>query len=226
MFCVGTDWNPKQTELKKIITKPDEIENTKKLLHELHSIVHSSEVYENSNSYYDEIIWNINQNNFSVMPISKSVTVAWNLWHITRIEDITTSIFILDKPQTFNSEWKKELNSSISDTGNAMTYDEIKEFSERLELKALLEYRNSVGKRTKELISQISTKDMKRKFTQSQIDRCLLEGCVTNQEDSIWLKDFWGKKTVAGIFLMPVTRHQIVHLNDCKKLIEKIIHRV
>lgn len=222
MFSVVTDWNPKQAELKNIITKSDEIENTKRLLYELHSIVHSSEVYENSNSYYDEIIKNINQNNFSAMPTLKSVTVAWNLWHITRIEDITTSVFILDKPQTFNNEWKKNLNSSITDTGNAMTYDELKEFSAKLDLKALLEYRNSVGKRTKELIYQTSAKDMKRKFTQSQIDRCLSEGCVTEQEDSIWLKDFWGKKTVAGIFLMPVTRHQIVHLNDCNKLIEVI----
>ena len=222
MFCVGTAWNPKQAELKKIITKPDEIKKTKKLLHELHLIVHSSEVYENNNSYYDEIVKNINENNFSVMPTSKDVTIAWNLWHITRIEDITTSIFVEDKPQTFNNEWKKKLNSSISDTGNAMTYEEIKEFSTKLDLKALLEYRNSVGKRTKELISQISAKDMKRKFNQSQIDRCLAEGCVTEQEDSIWLKDFWGKKTVAGIFLMPVTRHQIVHINDCQKLIEKI----
>ncbi len=222
MFCVGTDWNPKQAELKKIITKPDEIERTKKLLYDLHSIVHSSVVYENNNSYYDEIINNINQNNFSAMPTSKSVTIAWNLWHITRIEDITTSTFILDEPQTFNNEWKKKLKSSITDTGNAMTYGEIKDFSAKLDLKALLEYRNSVGKRTKELISIISTKDMKRKFTQLQIDRCLSEGCVTQQEDSIWLKDFWGKKTVAGIFLMPVTRHQIVHLNDCQKLIEKI----
>ncbi len=222
MFSIGTDWNPKQAELKKIITKPDEIENTKRLLYELHSIIHSSEVYENSNSYYEEIIKNINHNNYSVMPTSKSVTIAWNLWHITRIEDITTSIFILNEPQTFNNESKKKLNSSITDTGNAMTYDEIKEFSAKLDLKALLEYRNSVGKRTKELICQISAKDMKRKFTQSQINRCLTEGCVTEQEDSIWLKDFWGKKTVAGIFLMPVTRHQIVHLNDCNNLIRKI----
>lgn len=222
MFSVVTDWNPKQAELKKIITKPDEIENTKRLLYELHSKVHSSEVYENSNSYYDDIIKNINQNNFSAMPTLKGVTVAWNLWHITRIEDITTSIFILNEPQTFNNEWKEKLKSSITDTGNAMTYSEIKEFSSMLDLKSLLEYRNSVGKRTKELISQISAKDMKRKFTQSQIDRCLIEGCVTDQEDSIWLKDFWGKKIVAGIFLMPVTRHQIVHLNDCNKLIDKI----
>ncbi|EQE04021.1 hypothetical protein [Clostridioides difficile] len=36
-------------------------------------------------------------------------------------------------------------------------------------------------------------------------------------EDSIWLLDFWGNKDIAGILLMPPTRHVILHLNDCCK---------
>jgi hypothetical protein len=32
-----------------------------------------------------------------------------------------------------------------------------------------------------------------------------------------------GKKTVAGILLMPITRRQIVHLNDSMNLKEKIM---
>jgi hypothetical protein len=44
------------------------------------------------------------------------------------------------------------------------------------------------------------------------------EGVLTRQDDSIWLLDFWGKKTVAGLLQMPITRHQIVHINDCFKL--------
>jgi hypothetical protein len=47
---------------------------------------------------------------------------------------------------------------------------------------------------------------------------------VTEHKDSVWLLDFWGKKTVAGILLMPITRHQIVHLNDCIKLKERLMH--
>lgn len=222
MFSVSSDWNPKQSKLREIILKPEKIEQTRTLLFELHSALHSSNVYENSNSYYSEIIGLINEKNFSLMPTVKDVTIAWNLWHITRIEDITTSILILDESQTFNSEWKKKLNTDFSDTGNAMTDNEIIKLSNSLDFKALLEYRNAVGKRTKELISKISASDMKRKFTSSQLDRIVSEGCVTEHPDSIWLKDFWGKKTVAGIFLMPVTRHQLVHLNDCKKLATKI----
>jgi hypothetical protein len=54
------------------------------------------------------------------------------------------------------------------------------------------------------------------------VRRILAEGGVTGHKDSVWLLDFWGKKTVAGILLMPVTRHQILHLNDSMKLKEKV----
>jgi hypothetical protein len=50
------------------------------------------------------------------------------------------------------------------------------------------------------------------------VGRILDEGGVTGHKDSLWLLDFWGKKTVAGILLMPITRHQILHLNDSMKL--------
>ena len=35
------------------------------------------------------------------------------------------------------------------------------------------------------------------------------------------LLDFWKNKTIAGLLTMPITRHQIVHINDCFKLKER-----
>jgi len=54
------------------------------------------------------------------------------------------------------------------------------------------------------------------------IQRILKEGGVTTHPDSIWLLDFWGKKDVAGLLMMPVTRHQVGHLSDCIRLKGKI----
>ena len=55
----------------------------------------------------------------------------------------------------------------------------------------------------------------------SSVNRILSEGGVLDVEDSSWLLDFWGKKNVAGIIQMPITRHQVVHINDSLKLKEK-----
>ena len=61
-----------------------------------------------------------------------------------------------------------------------------------------------------------------------RLQRILYEGGVLNVEGANWLIDFWSRKNVAGILLMPVTRHQIVHINEsiqlkqkCKKLTRK-----
>lgn len=46
--------------------------------------------------------------------------------------------------------------------------------------------------------------------------QCLMEEEVLTQApDSHWLLDFWARKRVAGLLLMPITRHQLVHLNAC-----------
>ena len=102
-----------------------------------------------------------------------------------------------------------------------MSKEEIVAFSSIVNLDELKQYRNSVGIRTIEIIKNINREDLKRKFTQLQLNRILTEGGLIEHPQSIWLLDFWGKKSVAGIILMPITRHQIVHLNDCNKLKRK-----
>ena len=60
------------------------------------------------------------------------------------------------------------------------------------------------------------------KVSGDDLDRILNEGGVTRQEESFWLLDFWGKKDVAGLLLMPPTRHVMLHLNDCFRWKEEI----
>jgi len=54
-----------------------------------------------------------------------------------------------------------------------------------------------------------------------QLEKIKQNGGVIDNQKSIWLLDFWGKKNILGLINMPITRHQIVHLNDCFKIKEK-----
>lgn len=223
MFQVGTDWNPKQAQLKELIAKPEKYEEAMELCLELHSIVHSSEITPGlQKTFMDEVWEGLTDDAFITMPTAKDVTVAWNIWHITRIEDITTNILIQEKEQVLEEEWLKRLGVRVKDTGNAMTDDEILSLSRNLNKEELQNYRNAVGIRTKQIIKNLTPADLKRKVRKESIARILEEGGVTEQEGSIWLLDFWGRKTVAGILLMPITRHQSGHLNDCLKLKKKL----
>lgn len=215
------DWNIKQARLKEIILKEENFSEASRLLSDMHSTVHDSAVYKTQPTYMDEIWNNMDEKTFCTMPTVKDATPAWDIWHITRIEDITANILIAQSGQVLDGRWQKGLNTSVKDTGNAMTDEEILSLSAELSMDGLRQYRNAVGERTKDIIGSLKHEDMRRAVNKADLARILEEGGVTSQSDSIWLLDFWGRKNVAGLLLMPVTRHQVVHLNDCAKLKEK-----
>lgn len=204
-------------DLNSIIRKRDQLERAKSLFLELHAKLNLSEVSGTDKNEVDALLGDLQRNEYAIMPTKKDETIAWVLWHIARIEDLTMNMLVAGKEQIFNDEWKKRLNVMITDTGNALTDDEIMELSQNVHIAELLKYRNEVAKSTREIVQGLTSEDIRRKVAPADINRILETDGVTEQEDSIWLLDFWGKKDVAGILLMPPTRHVILHLNDCCK---------
>jgi hypothetical protein len=223
MFQPGEDWNPLQARLNELIKKKDHFEEMQKLLLEMHSLLHSKEVYGGGeNTFLDEIWDGLEDKAFRTMPTSKDDTIAWNIWHITRIEDLTANCLIVGQEQVLDQVWLERLTTKVTNTGNSMTDEEIIAFSKEISQEGLYEYRKAVGRRTKAIIEGLIPVELKRKVPREGIERIAEVGGVAQHPDSSWLLDFWGKKTVAGIIQMPITRHQIVHLNDCVKLRKRI----
>ena len=221
------EWNPKQAALKDALSKPERFNEAIQLCLELHGSVHPAEVSgADTPTLFDELWRGLSRFSFETMPTEKDVTIAWNIWHITRIEDLTANILIADNPQMLNDEWLGSLGTTVCDTGNAMTDGEILSLSRSLDMDELCAYRTAVGRRTRETVSNLSVADLKRKMKPESVQRILAEGGVTEHKDSIWLLDFWGKKNVAGILLMPITRHQIMHISDSFKLKERMAKKL
>lgn len=212
------DWNPKQKLLGSIIIDEKKLDDAVGLALELHSYVHTSNTSNIQIKTLEDELWDgLDRKAFISMPTIKDVTIAWNLWHITRIEDLTVNILIADSKQVFD-DWQSKLKVEVKDTGNAMSDEEILALSAGLDMLELRSYRKAVGIRTREVLSALKPGDMKVKVKQDRLNRILSEGGVLEAEESKWLLDFWGKKNIAGLIMMPVTRHQVVHLNDSYKL--------
>lgn len=223
MFKAATDWNPKQALLKEIIKNKDRFAEAIQLCLDMHRFVHQSSMLSAEEETLEDEVWEgLSEEDLTIMPTDKDVTIAWNIWHLTRIEDLTINILVENGPQVLNDNWLKKLKVTVKDTGNAMTDEEILSLSLSVNKEELKNYRNAVGRQTQQIISSLTPGDIKRKISPEGLNRIKLEGGVTDAPDSLWLLDFWGKKDVAGILQMPITRHQIVHLNDSLKLKEKI----
>lgn len=210
-------WNDEIKKLREIILKSDKIGESKRLALSLHSMVHSSIMSGiNEKTFEDELWEGLDKNTFRTSTNKKGRTIAYGIWHSTRIEDITMNLLVAGEQQIFNKgSWKEKINSKIIDTGNAMSENEILEFSKDINMEELKKYRIEVGKRTRDVIKDLSIGNMKSKFDKNKLQRILDEGAVLDVEASNWLIDFWGRKNVAGIILMPVTRHHVVHINEC-----------
>lgn len=223
MFKAATDWNPKQALLKETIKDKDRFTEAIKLCMDMHKFVHLSSMLSTQEETLEDQVWEgLKDADLEVMPTVKDVTIAWNLWHITRIEDLTINLLVQNGSQILDANWLKKLNTDVKDTGNAMTDEEILSFSKSVNKTELKNYRNAVGRQTQQVLSNLTLSEVKRKVTAESLARIRTEGGVTEAPDSLWLLDFWGKKDVAGILQMPITRHQIVHLNDSLKLKDKI----
>jgi hypothetical protein len=217
MKYFGEGLSEAHKELNKIIRKQDNIESAKTLFLDLHKKLHLSNITVGEENEVDRLFSDLEPWEYSVMPTSKDETIAWVVWHIARIEDLTMGVLVAGEDQLLNEDWKKRMNAPITDTGNALDDDGIMRLSKSLQVEELLHYRSAVGKRTRQIVANLQPGDMVRKVTPHAIEKIRLEGGVTMEEDSKWLLEFWGGKDVAGLLLMPPTRHVMLHLNDCCK---------
>jgi hypothetical protein len=215
MTYVAKEWNEKQSKLKEFFTTEKTFDEGIELLLEMHSLLHDKKTYKNIGETYYNALWDDLKEETCKIISSKETSILWNIWHITRIEDIVSNILIGDKEEILNNEIQTNLNIKIKDTGNAMTYSEIELFNNNIKIKALNEYRSKVGKQTTKIIKNLKYTDMKKKVKKEQLEKIKQNGGVLDTKNSIWLLDFWGKKNIFGLIMMPITRHQIVHLNDC-----------
>jgi hypothetical protein len=94
-----------------------------KLLVEMHGLLHDSGASNNgADTMYDSLWRGLKEETCKII-FSKATSIAWNIWHITRIEDIVANMLIGNTDEVLNILAK--LNITVRDTGNAMDRREI-----------------------------------------------------------------------------------------------------
>jgi hypothetical protein len=160
---------------------------------------------------------------FYKMPLKSDKTIAYYLYHLNRIEDITSNTLIARKKQLFFSKnFDKRLNSSIITTGNEIPRDRLIEFSRKIDIKHLRNYVNEVMANTDEIIKDLSFQNSKLKVSAERKEEVIKLNVVSSDSSAIWLIDYWCSKTYAGLMLMPFSRHLMLHLDGCLRIINRL----
>ncbi|MCX6045415.1 MAG: DinB family protein [Chloroflexi bacterium] len=82
-------------------------------------------------------------------------SIAWNLWHLTRVEDAGLNRFVTDRTQVLDEgAWMEQMNIPWRHMGGEMTFAEVDELNQRIDLAALQAYSAAVQVRTREIVTQ------------------------------------------------------------------------
>lgn len=217
----------KYDELKRVLRGTD-IEKIRELTLEVHAMVHPAEISGKTEKtiadYVLEYMLLGNQN--EVVPRedydvdlhyagTRRVPMCWQFWHTYRIEDLVSNILMVNQNQIFNKEWQKKIGASITDTGNALEFDEAVVFGKGLNILALRDYMITVGKNTRRILENLTLDQIQSMVPEKWVMRILEEGGVTTDFRSVWLLVFWGRLTRGGMILTPMTNHHMMHLPPC-----------
>jgi hypothetical protein len=218
-------WNENHKKLTSLILKPIEHKNTIDLFLHQHSLLHSSRISNPSLvTLEDELIKDINEETFRKYPVAAPDTknsIVWHIWHITRIEDMTMNILVNNDEQVlYAGDWHKQLNVDYIHSGNGMTEDEVADLSSNIDIPSLLAYRMEVGRKTREIVTYVQPGEFKRKVEAESIK--ILEDIGAVKKEASWLLEYWGNKSIAGLILMPATRHIFLHLNKSIRIKQRI----
>jgi hypothetical protein len=211
-------WNQRQKDLRQLLEQRQPSAEAIDLFFTQHAELHSTKLGGNADWSFEDLIFDyLDEDGFRHIPPKQDHSIAWLVWHIARIEDVTMSMLVAGKPQLFiRDEWLGRLGIEWTHTGNAMTSDEIAKLSKMIDMSSLLDYRLAVGQRTVDIISQLMPAQLTKQVDPGRIQRIAESGAVN--ADAFGVLEYWSKRTIAGLLLMPATRHNFTHLNEAERM--------
>ena len=125
------------------------------------------------------------------------------------------------RPQLFRRDgWQARLKIAAADTGNAGSPGDIARLSEEIDLEALKAYRLAVGRSTREIVQDLRPGQVKDRVDPTRLAQIMAEGALTPAAHEIL--EYWGGLTIAGLLLMPPTRHSFIHWNEALRVRQKL----
>jgi hypothetical protein len=211
-------WNQQHQVLKSALKHADEHPEWLELFLIQHAQVHAAEMSGASVwSFEDEVLNGMEEGSICRIPEREEHSIAWILFHLARIEDVTMNMLVAGGEQLWERDgWMKKMGAPIADTANAMNVEKVTLLSEAIDVPALCAYRKAVGRNTRQIVSQLSTFELDKMVDTARLEKVRLAGAVASSAPEVL--EYWGKKTISGLLLMPATRHCMLHLNEALRI--------
>lgn len=216
-------WNKRQQELRQALIGGD-IKRAIPLFLTQHGATHSSKLApEILWSCYDEVLGQLPDEQWRVIPGNREHSIAWLVWHMARTEDITMNLLLAQKPQVLDrGGWFAKMNLAVRNNGSGSSLADAKRLSETINLHALRAYRLAVGRQTRRNVKTLTTAQLSQLVGKDRMAWAAQQDILVEAASDVG--EYWQRQTLAGLLLMPPTRHNFIHLNQARQLVEKLKH--
>ena len=215
-------WTQNQENLRKALSSKTRFEEAVELFLQQHASVHSASISNPAGwSLHDEVLNGLSEAHIKKVPRPGQNSIAWLLWHITRIEDMTINTITLQQDQVWNPKWAERLAIASPDCGASMDEKDVSAFSESISLPALLEYRAAVGTQTRQTIHTLTALQAKEIAPAQNVQKLVEEGSINSRAG--WLHDFYLNRPRGFFLTRTATSHNFVHLNEAGRTSARLL---
>lgn len=126
-------------------------------------------------------------------PDGRVNSIAWNLWHLTRVEDAAFNRFITDGVQVLDlGDWAARMNLPWRHNGSEMSFEEVDELDRRIDLDALCAYAKAVEARTRQIAAQLDQIDLDATLAEAPLRRVLFDEGLAHPRAGGLLQNYLG----------------------------------
>lgn len=211
------DWNADHRQLRRALATNDPSLAIDLFLG-LHARLHSRRMSGSGLWSFEDEIWHgLSEADARRRPPGEEHSIAWTFLHIARIEDITMNVLVAGTGQLFlREDWARRMNTTIRHSGNKLDAAQMDELGERIQIDALRTYRMEVGRATRQVVKKLLPQELNHQVDPARLQALLDDGAVN--PDAMEIIDYWSTRTIAGLLLMPPTRHSFLHLNEARRI--------
>lgn len=129
-------------------------------------------------------------------------SIAWLVWHLTRVQDAVVSRFVADRPQVLDEGgWNRRMAVDRRDVGSGMTREEVDALSTQIDVAALRQYQRAVAERTKLITTSLPPGAWTEIVPEEHVWRAVAADRLL-VEAGRWVGDFWARKRSRGWYLL------------------------
>jgi hypothetical protein len=145
------------------------------------------------NAYLNGYWTHVSHDLMCLRPHPHTNSIAWNIWHITRVEDAGLNRFVVDRSQVLDDGlWMERMNLPWRHHGSGMTFAEVDELNQRIDLSALRDYSQAVQERTRAILATLDVRDLDTVMEEKRLRQIMVDEGLAHSQAEGFIKNYLG----------------------------------